>query len=699
MIFAITRNYGYAFSLVSQTLLRRSALLILTSLLLPISVSAQNSSSFERTEEREPCADYRAEKQAMFGDLHVHSRYSFDSYISGQRNDPWDAYRYAKGEAIMLPGVSGEQTIKAQIHRPLDFTSVTDHGETLGQIGVCTTLPGRLGYWWPMCIGTRSDNYYVQMITMGWWASNNIAAEGEKQESFACTLSDCQSAGKDLWTNIQQAAEDHYDRSADCSFTTFVGYEYTDAPDTKNMHRNVIFRNSKTIDYPVTTFDTGSYNFPNLWTQLREKCIDADNGCDVLAIPHNPNLAGGLMFPNPATPQQAQDRLFFEPLVELLQHKAASECRFDRLEGRGVLTEDELCDFEQTPADNLSMLGSMHGKIQTDRAKPVAIDDFAPRNMVRNALKAGLELKQNDGVNPFKMGFIGSTDTHSALPGGAEEDNYPGHLGVRDAEFRNVQDHLFSNPGGLAVVWAEENSRDSIFEGMRKKETYATSGTRPTLRFFAGWDYPTEICDSADMISQAYANGVAMGGDINIPDTVTADPTLTETASPKFIVAASKDVYPDNWSGTDIQRVQIIKGWVDSNGQSHEKVFDIAGNKDNGATVNPDSCVPEGAGLAKMCSVWQDPAFDATQDAFYYVRLVENPTCRWSTLQCKAAGVNPFAENCADQAAEKNALRKAEGVKGDVYGKCCMKAEEQSFYAPIIQERAWSSPIWFNAKN
>ena len=218
-----------------------------------------------------------------------------------------------------------------------------------------------------MCIGTRSTNYYVQLGSLSLWAINNVSREGEKKETFACKLSDCKAAGLELWRNIQQAAEDHYDRSSECKFTTFVGYEYTDAPDTKNMHRNVIFRNENVTDYPITTFDTGSYNFPNLWTQLQSQCIDPDQGCDVIAIPHNPNLAGGLMFPNPATPQQAQDRLQFEPIVELLQHKAASECRFDRLAGRGVLTEDELCDFEQTPADNLSMLGSVHGKIQSER--------------------------------------------------------------------------------------------------------------------------------------------------------------------------------------------------------------------------------------------------------------------------------------------------------------------------------------------
>lgn len=645
---------------------------------------------FTRTEERQPCSDFTSEKQPFFGDLHVHSKYSFDSFASGQRNDPWQAYDYAKGKPIILPDTQGQQTIRAQIQRPLDFTSVTDHGETLGQMGVCT-VPGRLGYWWPMCIGTRSNNYYVQMGSLGWWAHINVASE-ERSESFACSLSDCDEAGSELWLNIQQAAEDHYDRSEDCRFTTFVGYEYTDAPDTKNMHRNVIFRNEKVIDYPITTFDTGSYNFPNLWTQLRETCIDGMQGCDVLAIPHNSNLAGGLMFPNPETPQQAQDRLYFEPLVELIQHKAASECRFDRLLGRGVLTEDEACDFEQTKADNLSMLGSVHGELQTERANPVPLDEFAPRNMVRNALKAGLELDKNDGVNPFKMGFIGSTDTHSALPGGAEENNYPGHLGMRDAGYRNVQDHLYSNPGGLAVVWAEENSRDSLFAGMRKKETYATSGTRPSLRFFAGWDYDEAICSDSNRVQAAYAGGVPMGGDLG------RKTTASQTQSPGFLVIAAKDSYPDNWTATDIQRVQIIKGWVDSNGVTHERVFDIAGKKDNGASVD-QQCQPVGAGLKNVCALWQDPDFDADQKAFYYTRLLENPSCRWSTLQCQAAGVNPFAKDCASQAEKQSAALQDEGAKGDIYGKCCIDPADEPFYSPVIHERAWSSPIWYLSGN
>ena len=449
-------------------------------LLLPFTLTllAQQTHAFERTEERENCRDYSPLKRPLFGDTHVHTRYSFDSYISSQRNDPWDAYRYAKGEAIYLPNEQAEQILKAQIQRPLDFTAITDHGEFLGQISVCTSDSSRPGYWWPHCIMTRSNQFYVQLLAAGWWSHLGVADESaQKGKSFACQLSDCDEGELEFWGNIQQAAEDHYDRSENCQFTTFVGYEFTDAPDFKNMHRNVIFRNSNVITRPITTYQTGTYNFPKLWTGLRKECIEDMVGCDVLSIPHNPNLSGGMMFPNPRNSEEAENRLFFEPVVELTQHKGASECRFDRLLQAGVDTLDELCDFEQVKADNLAMLGSVNGELQTERGAAVPLDQFARRNMVRNVLKDGLALKQASGVNPFKMGFIGATDTHSATPGGAEEDNYPGHLGRRDSGYRNVQDHFFSNPGGHGVVWAEENSRDSIFEAIRRKETYATSGT------------------------------------------------------------------------------------------------------------------------------------------------------------------------------------------------------------------------------
>lgn len=252
-----------------------------------------------------------------------------------------------------------------------------------------------------------------------------------------------------------------------------------------------------------------------------------------------------MMFRDPETVQEASDRLDFEPVVEIIQHKASSECRFDRLAGRGLATEDELCDFEQVVGDNLTMLGSVHGEILTDAAAAVPIDKFGRRNMVRNALKDGLLLEQKTGVNPFSFGFIGSTDTHSATPGAAEENNFVGHLGWRDAGFRGIQDHFTSNPGGHAVVWAKENSRDAIFSSLKRKETYATSGTRPTVRFFAGTDLDENLCQSPDMIAQAYQQGVPMGGELSD----------NAAGSPRFLASAQKDPGTKNYPGTDLQRI------------------------------------------------------------------------------------------------------------------------------------------------
>ncbi len=640
--------------------------------------------AFERTEQREPCREFTATRRPMFGDLHVHTSYSFDSYVSSQRNEPSAAYRYAKGEAITLSDADGEQALRAQIQRPLDFTAVTDHAEFLGQIRLCTADPFTPAYWFPACVAGRSSWFIVQLMAADYWANLGVVGDSkQKGESFVCRLGDCAAAHREAWQGIQAAAEEHYDRSADCSFTTFVGYEYTDAPNYANLHRNVIFRNAKVTDTAISTYDTGSQNVPELWRRLREECIEGREGCDVLAIPHNSNLSRGLMFPDPRSEEEARERLFFEPLVELVQHKAASECRFDRLAGRGLDTEDELCDFEQVVADNLSMLGTLYGEVRAEEAVAVPLEQYGRRNMLRNTLKDGLALERSTGINPFKPGFIGSTDTHSASPGGAEEHNYTGHLGRRDAGYRNVQDHFFDNPGGLAVVWAEEKSRDAIFEGMRRRETYATSGTRPVVRFFAGEDYPDELCDDPEMLKRAYAGGVPMGGELSATE-----------SSPAFLVSASKDPGAPGYPGLDLQRIQVVKGWLDRNGETHEKVFEVAGDPDNGAWVDTQTCAPSGSGFNNLCAVWRDPDYNKNESAFYYVRVLENPSCRWSTLQCQAAGVNPFSGNCAAEAEAATAA--IDDAVGDVYGRCCLDPAEQPFYSPVIQERAWTSPIWIN---
>ena len=628
-----------------------------------------------------PCDHFSPTKRPWFGDLHVHTGLSFDAYISSIRLDPDAAYRYAKGEPIRLPGADGQPGDQVRIDRPLDFAAVTDHGEFLGQVAVCTAESG-LAQYWPLCAMSRSNNIWVQLLAASWWTSLGGQAEDQPQPSFACSLGDCEQAQLDTWRDIQVAAAAHQDDSSDCTFTTFNAYEYTQASAQNNMHRNVIFRDERVTERPITIYDTGQ-SVSALWSQLNEQCLERGDGCDVLAIPHNSNLAGGLMFPDPESEEEAKMRLTLEPVAEIVQHKGASECRYDRLRGAGVLTRDELCDFEQIDSDNLHMLGTVEGEMRSERGLSVSLEQFAPRNLLRNVLKDGLAIENTSGTNPFQLGFIGSTDTHSATPGAAMESGYAGHLGRRDAEYRNVQDHFASNPGGLAVVWAEENTRDAIFDAIRRRETYATSGTRPQLRFFAG-NYAANLCESPDMLALAYRQGVPMGARLQ----------QTGTSPPGFLIAAQQDAGTSSAPGNGIERIQIVKGWVDDTGQTHEVVHDAAGKASAGLGVNPDTCEPIATGLSEVCTVWQDPGYDPDQNAFYYARLIETPSCRWSTQQCQAAGVNPFSSDCEAQKDEANARALNAGAVGPVYDNCCRTAEDEPFYSPVIRERAWSSPIW-----
>jgi len=641
------------------------------------SLSAQSSEA--------PCAVSSDTKLPFFGDLHIHTRYSFDSYLSNQKNDPDGAYEYAKGRVITLPNAYGDQTVSAQIDRPIDFAAVTDHGQFLGEVALCDSHWSQAAWWAPVCLMSRAQNLWIQLYAASLWTVSGGMEGKAPERGMVCALGDCEASALSVWGDIQAAAERHYDRSEDCSFTTFVGYEYTQGQEMANLHRNVIFRNEAVTARPISVFETES-SVPELWRQLRTQCLDADGQCDVMAIPHNPNLGGGLMFPDPASEQEAIDRLEIEPLVELVQHKGASECRFDRLAGVGIDTEDELCAFEQIPSDNLAMLGSVNGKMWSDRGLPVDVTNFHRRNMMRNVLKDGLALEQASGVNPFKQGFIGSTDTHTATSGGAMEKNYVGHLGSRDATFRNLQDHFVSNPGGLAVVWAEENRRDAIFNAMRGRETYATSGTRPIVRFFAG-DYETDLCDDPQALEKAYASGVPMGGIlIRTPD----------DSAPRFFISAQRDHGTELHPANPLERIQIIKGWVRADGTTHERVVDVLGSETEGLGVDMNSCAATATGHASLCSVWEDPDYSEGESAFYYARILETPSCRWSTLQCQAANVNPFSESCSTQADVANELANAQGNSGDLYGICCTNPERDPFYSPTIRERAWTSPIWLS---
>jgi hypothetical protein len=337
-----------------------------------------------------------------------------------------------------------------------------------------------------------------------------------------------------------------------------------------------------------------------------------------------------------------------EPLFEIMQHKGASECT---TAPRGV-PADEYCDFEQLPYD--SFAGQNFSWL---RRAP-----SADTGLLRDVLRTGLVLERALGVDPYRMGVIGGTDTHLGAAGAVSEERFLGHGGAgepaRDGVPRGLPDRPEFGPGGLAMVWAEENSREALFAALRRRETYATSGPRIQLRFFGGAAYPATLCDDPELPSKGYAGGVPMGGELR-----------GASAAPVFVAAALRDAV----EGAPLQQLQIVKGWIDADGRPGERVFTVAGNPDNGADVDPRSCERQGNGADALCAVWSDPSWEPRQSAWYYARVLENPSCRWSARVCAASGVR-----CDDPATIGKGLEA-----------CCSAA-----HRPRIQERAWSSPIW-----
>jgi hypothetical protein len=352
--------------------------------------------------------------------------------------------------------------------------------------------------------------------------------------------------------------------------------------------------------------------------------------------------------------EEARLRQRWEPLIEIMQHKGDSECLL------GGDTTDEACGFEKLPYNSFAGVGRFRQLGLTEALKPVRA------NMVREALKKGLSQEQTIGVNSLKYGIVASTDTHLGTPGLVAEDESKGHggAGMQAGLAKGLPDNLEFSPGGLAVLWAEENTRDSLFAAMQRREAYGTSGTRPTVRFFAGWGYADDLCGDREFVSKGYAGGVAMGSDL---------PTPPEGAgAPRFAVWALQDPGTGDAPGTPLDRVQIVKGWIEGDAP-REKVFDVASGP-GGASVDPTTCERSGEGAKQLCAVWADPEFDPEQRAFYYARVLENPTCRWSQQLCNAASID-----CS----------KPEAVPPGFAG-CCSPQN-----VPVIQERAWTSPIWY----
>ena len=616
------------------------------------------------TEQREPCRDYRPQRRAFFGDTHVHTAYSYDAVVFGTRNKPADAYRFARGERVgMAPYDSDDKPSRHhQLRRPLDFAVVTDHAETMSLAPICVT-PGAAGYHHWQCYLLRWSSWLPDAVPL-FLLAQLIRRDGEHPVICGEDGENCKIQAPQVWADIANSAESAYDRSDDCAFSTFVGYEWTSAPQGNNLHRNVIFRNSSLgalSKPPPSSIDIGTV--AALLETLERDCI-LQPDCDVLTIPHNSNMSGGLMFPPAeafdATPEQAARQARLERLIEVTQHKGDSECWF------GPGATDELCAFETLPHKNFREL--FRGAFDPGFVPP---EPLRPSNgFVRATLTAGLRHERRLGVNPWRYGLIGSTDSHTGLPGAVAEDNHKGHAGGLDPG-AGLPDAIHFNPGGLAGLWAEENARDALFAAMRRREAFGTSGPRITLRFFGGWDYPDSLCATPDFARRGYGGGVPMGG---------ALPPRPPGArgGPRFAVLARRDADVADFPGTPLQRVQIIKGWLDgATGDRRERVYEVAGTPDNGASVNDANCQRLGGGHDRLCAVWEDPDYTAGQSAWYYARAVENPSCRWHSYVCNANGID-----CGDPEAVP------EG-----YEICCSAA-----YPRSQQERAWSSPIWLGGE-
>ncbi|HSR51748.1 MAG TPA: DUF3604 domain-containing protein [Acidobacteriota bacterium] len=667
---------------------------------------------------------YSPTKNVYWGDLHTHTAFSFDAVTIGTRTTPRDAYQFAKGAAIGLPPYdqAGQPLRTTQLMRPLDFLAVTDHSEYFGEVRACLTCadPGvspdecqNFQYSPLVCKALRQtvmnlNNPDGRNIAGALWGSK-LFQRVPNRFPFTCGVQvgrsraddidvvDCPSLEASVWSEVKTIARDAYQP---CEFTSFVAYEWTGTPQGNNWHRNVIFRNESVPGLPISYFESpqGEGGPVKLWRLLERECLEDTPGCDVLAIPHNSNIGLGL-FPVPKTAEEAQTQIRFEPLAEIHQTKGNSECRW------GVGTTDEECQFELLSRKQLfgnpvegptnyqdPSQSPMEAQQQGFELTAETGDTY--NYFLRESLKAGLYLGQGLGINPYKTGFVGGTDTHNSTPGSTEEVGFEGQHGLEDNDIPKrlslatssgsdpapSQAFLENNPGGLTAVWAEENTRDSIFDSLTGKETYATSGIRPVVRFFGGWDYPLDMCDQPDFAQMGYQSGVPMGSDLGARPA--GDP------SPRFAVMAMKD--PDSELDARLQRIQVVKGWIDSQGVLHEQVFDVDSDPTEGPFPAHEDYVdlatceakPDTPGKDMLCTVWQDPQFDPSQSAFYYARVLQNPTCRWSTYQCIQLEQTEPENNCRQWLATPANADTAPGV----------------IVGYTIQERAWTSAIWYEPK-
>ncbi len=591
-----------------------------------------------------PYAGRHYPTRPLFGDEHVHTGWSGDAGMSGTTLGPEDAFRFARGEEVI--STSGQP---AQLSRPLDWMAITDHSDGMGVINLIRERD-------PEMMSDPTLKRWSDMMNEGGEAAaaammELIAAQSNKK--LPPLIMDPKFA-KSAWERTTAIAEKYNEPGR---FTAMIGYEWTsNAGGGDNLHRNVIYRDGKDKAdqaLPMTTFV--SENPEELWKWMDG--WEKKTGGKLLAIPHNGNLSNGRMFElqtfegKPITRDWAEQRARWEPLFEAIQFKGQSEAH------PSLSPNDEFtAGYELWDRGNLNLVPKDPGMIQYE--------------YLREALKNGLTIEQQLGANPFKYGMAAGTDTHNALVA-AEEDNFFSKFSGGepradrwDEDAMKFGDRVVKGwevtAAGYTAVWALDNTREAIWDAMKRRETYATTGTRLWLRFFGGYEFQAGDLDARAPAIPGYAKGVPMGGDL---------PRAPAGKAPTFMVAALKDPY-----GGNLDRIQIVKGWVDASGKTHEKIFDVAWSQPNRRKPGADGKLPDVGntvdvakatwtntiGAPELGAVWTDPEFDPAQRAFYYARVIEIPTPRWTA-----------------------------------YDAAFFKVKMAPEVPMVTRERAWSSPIWY----
>jgi Protein of unknown function (DUF3604) len=655
------------------------------------------------------CDDYDPGMRVLWGETHVHTRLSLDAFWFNSLAGTREAYQFAKGGTV---GVACDDRTVActtrKLDHPLDFAAITDHAEFLGVFD-------------EQC---RREEPAASCGAVEQFILNNIDqllnGSNEGIIDLLETLFPNRTPSSNVWAQIIADAEIENDP---CKFTTFAAYEFSPLFNGSTVHRNVLFLGT---DLPTDVFEyTGTESEWDLFDHLEAQCGGSDD-CEYLTIPHNPNLAAGRMFlpvgtpalfagrdNQPLTPEDAELRAKNDVVVEIHQLKGQSEC----MPGFGFdgLSNDEKdmdCFFENNkpyctglPEDSLRCLPPAETICSSITSDPmqeaVPFSCSAPNDFMRGALAEGLKARQVVGVNPYQFGVVGSTDSHNANPGDVGEHDYIGAAGVLDnspgiqlgrwncdlndpacADRQFQRTVAFSNnPGGLTAVWATQNAREAIFEALRAKRTYATSGPRIEVRSYGSFDtFPQDFCEQlaagATPVEDGAVDAVMMG---SILPTGAAGP-------PSFAVWAAQDA-----DGAPLERIQIIKGKLTALGAVDTSVFTIVGAADSPAP-NGDCTINTAARPETLCAVWTDPEFDRSEDAYYYARVLQQPTCRWNTFRCIHQGVDCNALDGTD------GTFPAESGNAGYEGCCDITGAPGAFTGTnrfdVIRERAWTSPIW-----